>query len=813
MSHRVCRLFLITIALAVASSAFAGLLDRVKDRLPDPRDKAREEALKRVRIQVPDIDRILAEEPAVSSSFEDAVTAVPYLDDFNPTGTAPLNELPLTPEGAYILAGPGVYEIQADSYCLHAGTRGPSSGNGYLYAPLKGSEAGVIERIVNRSIFHPDVTRQSIQSLIWGIESRAKISEMPPDLQEAAELLLDEDDIRHLNGGAMSVVPAELYDQAFVDIPAPARRILEIQSEIRGRLRAEVYDFEAIEALAVLPGDAIDEDGPAVPLGRWSYHPDGYFLRYFPSGYQQTRYQLYRPEPLAVTYDEIGRITAITDGAENAIQIAYSDQAPLTFSHDDNLRGYAFRRVTLLRGNQVETIRNTGWTLVGVPSKDAHPDNPAAIYADASDRQQWSFDHFRELSELAGQLNASSNEAFATSVNLASLERGISDIIGGSSVSWVTEMPMMLKRAWAFSADAMMRNSAISRQPLQGTRLAQAFLSPFTGQNMTMQIMQSLTGDIPDFKPGSGTAMPGSTGRQRLSTSGRPSCELPDFKPDPRPREEDDEDEDDDGDNRPEGRHGKEILNRAEKAIDYIGTANDLVNFVTDPAGTIASKAGSVIPDTGLNSFFKWTFSSARTISQALGGDPPRPDFDEHAVPSTITMPVFDAGVSPAHTAAINRILNALNGLNATLKAGVITLDRLGGAMQAEDAQWTEQQAQWLVGYKRQAGLQMIEVAYAVDDLSTALVEAGYDSVPIPADSFATFQAEFARTGFSSIDLTTAREIGLTQEQIDSKRDAILATDPSFQPAEVIQYLGEVSDAFYSLGLSWSSLPDAPPGA
>jgi hypothetical protein len=40
-----------------------------------------------------------------------------------------------------------------------------------------------------------------------------------------------------------------------------------------------------------------------VPRGRWSSHPDGYFIRFFPSGYNKTKVQVYVPEPRAIARD------------------------------------------------------------------------------------------------------------------------------------------------------------------------------------------------------------------------------------------------------------------------------------------------------------------------------------------------------------------------------------------------------------------------------------------------------------------------------------------------------------------------------
>src|SRR6056297_2526890 len=75
--------------------------------------------------KIPGLNKILKEDPAISTSFEDAVYGAPVLDGFDPFMTAPMSQLPNTGDGAYIVALPGAYELEAKSFCLHAGNYGP----------------------------------------------------------------------------------------------------------------------------------------------------------------------------------------------------------------------------------------------------------------------------------------------------------------------------------------------------------------------------------------------------------------------------------------------------------------------------------------------------------------------------------------------------------------------------------------------------------------------------------------------------------------------------------------------------------------
>ena len=55
--------------------------------------------------------------------------------------------------------------------------------------------------------------------------------------------------------------------------------------------------YAQIEQVAVLAGMApMGEGSQAVPSGRWSRHPDGYWVRYLPSGYSSTRLEVWVEE-------------------------------------------------------------------------------------------------------------------------------------------------------------------------------------------------------------------------------------------------------------------------------------------------------------------------------------------------------------------------------------------------------------------------------------------------------------------------------------------------------------------------------------
>ena len=55
--------------------------------------------------------------------------------------------------------------------------------------------------------------------------------------------------------------------------------------------------YSDLERVAVLSGAAPQGPGSReIPSGRWSLHPDGYYVRYIPSGYQTTRVEIWVPQ-------------------------------------------------------------------------------------------------------------------------------------------------------------------------------------------------------------------------------------------------------------------------------------------------------------------------------------------------------------------------------------------------------------------------------------------------------------------------------------------------------------------------------------
>jgi len=250
-----------------------------------------------IQIDIPGLDDLIESEPAITTGLDDAVYECPEMDGFEPESFTSLYDMPVCPDGSILLL-PGAYEFEAKSYCLHAGSyASEAGGDGYIYAPLEGNRSEIIGALLERSSKNSEIPQTAVQSLIWAILAKCKFSDMSDYLQDTASELLTSQEIFELNGGALGLIPDDIIDDLIDDYPEPLRAALEAEARIRSVLSSAESSYEDLEEIAVFRGDPPDEYlEREIPSGRWSLHPDGYYIRYFPTGYKHTRVEIWIPE-------------------------------------------------------------------------------------------------------------------------------------------------------------------------------------------------------------------------------------------------------------------------------------------------------------------------------------------------------------------------------------------------------------------------------------------------------------------------------------------------------------------------------------
>lgn len=419
--------------------------------------------LKKIPKRIPGLDKIIQREPAITTTFQDAVYGVPFLDDFNPRNFESLDSAERTAEGCYIL-NPGLYRFEVPSYCLKAATFAPQKKGGeegYLYAPIKGPRADIVTKIIRRSLDHPEIPQREIQLLLWAIISHTKISDMSRERQSTAAKLLTRKEIAEMNDGALRLIPENLLDIAFNKMPPEAAQVLKAESRLRNRLTRAHSTYEEIERIAVLRGNPPDREEKGPPLRRWSLRPEGVFIRYSPEDYKKVTVEIYVPEYFQLEFDEQGRITLIADDKGNRIETAYDDTVgPMGIDGESSLKGMAFQSIRFERSDasnpdgkiQAEWIRS-GWTFVGVPAGKGSVETPTSDrFAGLDKRYVWANEHREQLKRLDEHFKPQGSMDLI--MNLGHLWYALDSVLTAEDIrgkEWAVEHLCLVKRAWQFS--------------------------------------------------------------------------------------------------------------------------------------------------------------------------------------------------------------------------------------------------------------------------------------------------------------------------------------------------------------------------
>jgi hypothetical protein len=259
------------------------------------------------------VDKFLKQPAAITTSFEDVNREGEKMPDFVNSlhlKAQPLYLLPKNPEGGFVLCE-GLYEMTNKSYCLKAGTFAPSKGDGYMFAPVLGPKEEIVVSILKSAEKHPEVEQHDIQALLWTIIARTKFADFNGQVKVTAVKLLSPKQLAQLEGGALGVLPFDVMEKAKDQLPAGVRGVFEAENNIRQLVASGNYTYADMEKYAIIAGMAPPRSD--VPSGIWTKHPDGYYVRYFPSGYSVTKVQVYVPKELLangnrLVYDAAGDI-------------------------------------------------------------------------------------------------------------------------------------------------------------------------------------------------------------------------------------------------------------------------------------------------------------------------------------------------------------------------------------------------------------------------------------------------------------------------------------------------------------------------
>lgn len=268
---------------------------------------------------------------------------------------------------------PGHYRSTIRSYCLHAGTYGPTKGDGYLICPLKGSRADVIRGILERTRQFPNIAQTDVQRLIWGIEDGAQWDSFDNDYKARVAPLLTEAEIAILNlQPKVADLGGEVKRRLGGLIPGGARKMVDQYAELRNKITDTRLSYAELESVAVKTGVAPwgKDSRKDVQPGVWAAVGGGFYIRAFPQSYSTTDLEVYHAAPANLTYDAEGRITRFeSDG--RIIETAYDNTPATETVKGKSVPVWRFRSITFKHPDgRTHTIPNKGFV---VAANDSSP--------------------------------------------------------------------------------------------------------------------------------------------------------------------------------------------------------------------------------------------------------------------------------------------------------------------------------------------------------------------------------------------------------------------------------------------------------
>ena len=206
------------------------------------------------------------------------------------------------------------------------------------------------------------------------------------------------------------------------------------------------------------------------------------------------------------------------------------------------------------------------------------------------------------------------------------------------------------------------------------------------------------------------------------------------------------------------------------------------------------------------------TWIRYETIGTEMGSDPPRQDYTIIAQPNKPTVPPLQPGsdVSPTLAAAYNAFVDAQLDVNAYGQAILISYDRSGGASEAGEYDWVNQQTAAVLYYEKQMGQALLQAADAVDGLHDALIAAGYGDIVQTADEVRAYQDRLRTQGFTQDEIDAAHLLGLSDADIEASRQAIIAADPDEEAGSMWDYHQNLAAAYREWGNAFLNPPNFP---
>ena len=219
------------------------------------------------------------------------------------------------------------------------------------------------------------------------------------------------------------------------------------------------------------------------------------------------------------------------------------------------------------------------------------------------------------------------------------------------------------------------------------------------------------------------------------------------------------------------------------------------------------------IPKFLVGKLIGWQLDTAGEISRQMGGDPPRADFDvvETATPLALPPELTATGDLPTAVGdAMRRLAEAQATAIAHGRAAIVSFDRYGGAREAGDRYWIARQAVTVIQHKKAWGAALADAASAIDAYLAALRAQGIESDPVTLEEARAEQDRLRERGLDPDELAACRALGASDEEIETMRQARLATPPEEMAGDTLSRLADVAVAYRAVAGATEALPMPP---
>jgi hypothetical protein len=614
--------------------------------------------------------------------------------------------------------------------------------------------------------------------------------------------------------------------------------------------------FDELERVAVLAGEPEDDKGPQIPSGRWSYHPDGYFVRYRPSGYSEMHMEMLMPHPCTVARDGTGRILSIADNRDYKLTLEYDDSvSPASVKDVKGLVAYKVKAFAFTRPNKIRpwNIDVTRWNANGWVASTANVKasgkgdsglDALCMYMKQTEGET------AALLKSAGVKGGKGAGSVPVYLELASIVYSVkhassyTPLDGEEEDLW--ENKYLVQESDDFAVDFVQSEnsqSATTDASPDAVRLSyegamNEFLAIMSGNSlppaypvgkidskepkvpicfpswMESAILKTTPifaggGGMSEFS-GGGVASPANRGRQRLAVSNKPKFgNNNDDDDDEEPEREIPQMEDTPKNDEP--KPGKETFNRAKEVLSWMSTVTFGMDVLTSgPGMAVANQVGSGIPGAGADAIVNFNMDTGEKIADALSGDPPDPNYKviaEAEILNPTPIGPID-GVPAARIEALNRVLTASCQLTANGRAATASLDRHGGALQAGDEEWIYIQRNEILKHKRNTGMAMLVFAEALEMYALELKSEGITDMVVTPDAVRSYQNRLRTSGWTSAELEAARFVGVTGAQLEEMKQVRLSADPNLVSGSFFVQAANLVAAYRELGAYLMALPE-----